>query len=291
MTFRKKSTRRIVLAVLLASALVYILPLLIIFTNSFMSPGEVLRHYRDEYDAFDWALQGNVHYVEYALIPDKISLGQYDTLLFQSPMYLDLFVNSLKLTLPTVAMQLVLGATAAYGFTIWKSPWREPLFCGYIVLMVLPFQATLVANYLTADRLNLLNTHWSIILPLGFSPLPVFILRQGMKGIPDSVREAAMLDGCNHWQLFSKIVLPMCRSALAAVLILGFADCWAMVEQPLIFLKDASLEPLSVTLSDISQGNMGLIFAASVFYMPPVVWLFLYEQDAFEEGIQLSALK
>ncbi len=83
----------------------------------------------------------------------------------------------------------------------------------------------------------------------------------------------------------------MCRSALAAVLILGFADCWAMVEQPLIFLKDASLEPLSVTLSDISQGNMGLIFAASVFYMPPVVWLFLYEQDAFEEGIQLSALK
>ncbi|MDO5401040.1 MAG: carbohydrate ABC transporter permease [Eubacteriales bacterium] len=290
MKIKKKSSRILVCGLLLTVAMLYILPLLLIVTNSFMSPREIFRHYSDSYDAFEAAREG-LHCVEYRLVPDRITLEQYDTLLLKTPVYLDLFLNSLKLTLPTVAMQLVLGATAGYGFTVWRSKWREPLFCLYIIVMVLPFQATLVANYLTADILKLVNTHWSIILPLGFSPLPVFIMRQSMKGIPVSVLEAARMDGCSHWQLFFRVAAPMCRGALMSVLILGFADCWAMVEQPLIFLKDTALEPLSVTLSEISRGDMGLIFAASVFYMPPVVWLFLYGQDAFEKGIRLSALR
>jgi multiple sugar transport system permease protein len=204
-------------------------------------------------------------------------------------MYLELFLNSLKLTLPIVLMQVVVGSAAAYGFTVWKSRFKDLLFCVYIIVMVLPFQATLVANYIMADTLGMLNTHSSIILPWGFNPFAVFIMRQSMKSIPASVFEAAQLDGAGHFRQFLHIALPISKGGIASLAILSFADCWAMVEQPMIFLRDSSLEPLSVMLYRIGQGNTGLIFAASVFYMLPVVWLFLYGQEYFERGIKMSS--
>ena len=288
---KKKLIKIPVKVFLIAVAVLYIVPLLIIFTNSFMSQGEIARNYSAEYDSFDSALQEQTHYAEYQLIPDTISLDQYDTLLLKTPMYLDLFVNSLKLALPIVLMQTMIGAAAAYGFTVWTFRFKEIVFCAYIIVMVLPFQATLVPNYIMAEKLGILNTHLSIILPTGFSPFAVFIMRQSMKGIPKAFFEAAQIDGASHWTQFRHIALPMSKGGLASLVILSCADCWAMVEQPLVFLKDANLEPLSVLLTNIGQQNMGLIFAASIFYMLPVVWLFLYGQEHFEQGIKLSALR
>ena len=280
--------RKIALTII---ALVYIIPLLIIFTNSFMRQGEILRNYGAEYDLFDHTLKGQTSYVEYRLIPERITLEQYNTLLFKTPMYLNLFLNSLKLTLPIALIQVVIGSTAAYGFTVWRSRFKEILFCSYIIVMVLPFQATLVANYIMADTLGILNTHRSIILPWGFSPFAVFIMRQSMKGIPHSIFEAAQIDGAGHLQRFLFIALPLSKGGVASLVLLTFADSWGMVEQPMIFLRDTAMEPLSVMLFVIGQSNMGLIFAASVFYMLPVVWLFLYGQEYFEQGVKLSALK
>ena len=156
---------------------------------------------------------------------------------------------------------------------------------------VLPFQATLVSNYIMADTLGILNTHSSIILPSGFSPFAVFIMRQSMKSIPNAVYEAAQIDGAGHLRRFIFIALPLSKGGVASLAILSFADCWSMVEQPMIFLRDSALEPLSVMLFKIGQGNIGLIFAASVFYMLPVVWIFLYGQEHLERGVKLSALK
>jgi multiple sugar transport system permease protein len=264
---------------------------MIILTSSFMSQGEITRNYGSEYDLFDHELRGQTRYIEYRLIPERITLDQYNTLLFKTPVYLDLFLNSLKLTLPIVLMQVIIGSAAAYGFTVWKSRFKEILFCGYIVVMVLPFQATLVANYIMADMLGILNTHSSIILPWGFSPFAVFIMRQSMKGIPMSVFEAAQIDGAGHLRQFFHIAMPISKGGAASLTILSFTDCWAMVEQPMIFLRDSSLEPLSVMLYRIGQGNTGLIFAASIFYMLPVVWLFLFGQESFERGIKMSSFK
>jgi multiple sugar transport system permease protein len=276
---------------LLIIALLYIIPILIIVTNSFMSQGEIARNYGTDYDSFNYDLKDQMHYVEYNLIPENITLEQYDTLLLKTPAYLDLFLNSLKLTLPIILMHVLIGAMAAYGFTVWKSRYKETLFFTYIILMVLPFQATLVSNYIMADTLGILNTHASIILPFGFSPFAVFILRQSMKNIPANILEAAQIDGANHFQRLIHIVLPSSKGGIASLIILSFADSWAMIEHPMIFLKDEKLEPLSVTLSKIGQNNMGLIFAAAVFYAIPVIWIFLYGQDHFEQGVKLSALK
>jgi multiple sugar transport system permease protein len=116
-------------------------------------------------------------------------------------------------------------------------------------------------------------------------------MRQSMKSVPYSVYEAAQIDGAGHFRRFIHIALPLSKPGIAALVILSFADAWGMVEHPMIFLRDSALEPLSVMLYRIGQGNMGLILAASVFYMLPVVWIFLYGQEHLERGINLSALK
>lgn len=276
---------------LTAIAAIYIFPLLIIFTNSFMQPGEIVRNYGAQYDIFDHALMGSVSYVRYRLIPEVISLRQYYALLFQTPMYLTFFTNSVRLTLPIILMHVTIGSLAAYGFTVWRWRFKEIIFCAYIIVMVLPFQATLVPNFIMAGRLGILNTHGSIILPIGFSPFAVFLLRQNMKGIPPSIFEQAQIDGAGHFRRFTGIALPMSAGGVASLVILSFADSWAMVEHPMVFLRDSALEPLSVVLFRIGQDNMGLIFAASVFYMLPMVWVFLYGQEYFEQGVKLSALR
>jgi len=200
-------------------------------------------------------------------------------------------MNSVRLTLPIVLMHVSIGSAAAYGFTVWKSRFKEIIFCIYIIVMVLPFQATLVPNFIMAGQLGILNTHNSIILPLGFGPFAVFIMRQSMKGIPYSIFEQAQIDGAGHFRRFLHIALPMTTGGIASLIILSFADSWAMVEHPMVFLRDSALEPLSVVLYRIGQDNIGLIFAASVFYMLPMIWVFLYGQAHFEQGVKLSALK
>ena len=276
---------------LIVISLAYIVPFAIIFTNSFMPQGEIIRNYGAEYDLFDYELKGQIHYAEYNLFPENISFEQYDTLLFKTPAYLDLFLNSIKLTLSIVIIQLIIGSAAAYGLTVWRPRYKEIIFCFYIVVMVLPFQATLVANYIMADTLGILNTHASVILPWGFGPFAVFVMRQSMKDLPVGILEAAQIDGANHVQRYFHIALPLSKAGGASLVILSFADCWAMVEQPVIFLKNAAMEPLSSALLKIGQENMGLIFAASVFYMLPMVWIFLYGQEYLERGVKLSAFK
>jgi len=276
---------------LIILSLLYVAPLLLIATNSLMSQGEINRNYSTEYDLFDYENKGQVHYVEYNLIPENITFDQYNTLFFKTPVYLDLFLNAIKLTLPIVLLQIVIGTFAAYGFTAWKSRFKEPLFYAYIIVMVLPYQATLVSNYITADNLGILNTHLSVILPWGFSPIAVFIMRQSMRSVPYNVYEAAQIDGAKHFRRFIHIALPLSKTGITALAVLSFADAWGMVEQPMVFLQDASMQPLSVMLYRIGQGNRGLVFAASVFYMLPVIWVLLCGWEHLERGINLSALK
>jgi multiple sugar transport system permease protein len=141
-----------------------------------------------------------------------------------------------------------------------------------------------------ADKLGLLNSPNAIILPGIFAAFGVFMLRQFMLDIPYAYIEAAKMDGAGHLQIFYKIMIPMIKPGLAALIILLFVDYWNMVEQPLIFLDDPFKQPLSVYLSRIN-GEKGIAFAASMLYMAPMVLLFLYAETYFIEGIQLSGIK
>jgi len=155
--------------------------------------------------------------------------------------------------------------------------------------MLMPFQVTLVPNYLMADWLGLIHRPTAVILPGIFAAFGVFMLRQFMLHIPYAYIEAAKIDGAGHLRIFLTIILPMVKPGLAALVVLLFVDYWNMVEQPLIFL-DPLRQPLSVFLSRLS-GEWGTVFAASMLYMSPMVLLFLYAEAYFIEGVQLSGIK
>jgi multiple sugar transport system permease protein len=141
------------------------------------------------------------------------------------------------------------------------------------------------------DRLGLLNHSASIILPGVFGAFGVFLLRQFMLHIHSAFIEAAKMDGAGYLRIFVSVALPMVKPGIAALIVLLFVDYWNMVEQPLIFLQDAAVQPLSVFLSRIQEDALGVSFAVSVVYMMPMVLLFLSAERYFIEGIQLSGVK
>ncbi len=270
-------------------AVLFLMPTVLTLTNSFMSPGEITANYGT---VFATNSAGGKAYiaerVNLKFIPDMVTFQQYVTVLLKSPAYLLKFWNAVILTVPIVLLQTGIALLAAFGFSRYRGRFREILFFLYIVVMLMPYQVTLVPNYLVSKWLGILDTRWAVILPGVFSPFAVFILTKCMRRIPPQLLEAARLDGANEWQTFVKICVPSCKSAIFSVIILIFIDYWNMVEQVLILLRDEEKQPLSVFLSQINAGEISLAFCVACIYMIPAILLFLYGEDSLVEGINYS---
>ena len=283
---KKRYFSRGMLTVLAAVfAFLFLMPTVLTITNSFMTQSEITANYGQ---VFQNATDGKSYIkdkINLKFIPDKVRFTQYFTVLLKSPDFLYKFWNSVILVAPIVLAQLAVASVAAYGFTRWRGKIRDTIFFAYVILMLMPYQVTLVPNYLVSDFLGLLNTRWAIILPGAFAPFSVFLLTKSMRRIPASLIESAKLDGAGEWHIFWNICLPQCRSALYSIAILVFIDYWNMVEQPLILLPDASQQPLSVYLSQINAGEIGIAFAAAVIYMVPGLLMFLHGEAYLVEGI------
>lgn len=278
--------------ILFTFAALFLFPTVFTVTNSFMSTTEISANYGKVFTGLGTSGGGRVFIAEKVnlqLIPDKVSFSQYATVLLKSPEYLIKFWNSVIYVLPIVIFQLVVAAGASYTIARVNTKFRSLVFFTYIILMLMPYQVTLVPNYLVISKMNLLDTRWAIILPGVFSPFSVFILTKYMKRIPKSIIEAAQLDGASEIRIFTRIFLPLCKSTLYSVAILVFIDYWNMVEQPLILLTNQDLYPLSVFLSKINEGDTGIALAIAVIYMVPPVLLFLYSEDYLIDGIAYSA--
>ena len=286
---KKRYFSRGMLTVLAAVfAFLFLMPTVLTITNSFMTQSEITANYGQ---VFQNATDGKSYIkdkINLKFIPDKVSFTQYFTVLLKSPDFLYKFWNSVILVAPIVLAQLAVASVAAYGFTRWRGKIRDTIFFAYVILMLMPYQVTLVPNYLVSDFLGLLNTRWAIILPGAFAPFSVFLLTKSMRRIPASLIESAKLDGAGEWHIFWNICLPQCRSALYSIAILVFIDYWNMVEQPLILLPDADMQPLSVYLSTINAGEIGIAFAVAVIYMIPGLLMFLHGEAYLVEGIAHS---
>ena len=285
---KRWSNMRIGIATVIAAffAVLFLLPIVLTICNSFMSGTEISANYGSVFATTETG--GKVYISEkinLKFIPDMVSFSQYATVLLKSPDYLLKFWNSVILVGPIVCFQLLVASLASYGFTRYRGRLREIIFFSYIILMLMPYQVTLVPNYLVSDWLNLLDTRWAIWLPGIFSPFAVFLLTKFMKRIPTSVIEAAQIDGAGEWQIYRRICMPLCKGALCSAAILVFIDYWNMVEQPLILLSDGETHPLSVFLSKINAGEIGLAFAVATIYMVPSLLIFLYGEEYLVEGI------
>lgn len=294
MNLRKRRQKERFLSIVLAvfigfAAFMFIVPTILTISNSFMTSNEITANYG--------AMLNNMNGTEKTFIsdklnlkfiPDKVTFSQYVSVLFKSPEYLLKFWNSVILVVPITVFQLLVALFASYGFARSSGKLKNIIFFSYIILMLMPYQVTLVPNFLVADKFGLLNTRWSIILPGIFSPFSVFLLTKIMRRIPSSYIEAAKLDGASEWQILFHICIPLCKSALFSVALLVFIDYWNMVEQPLIMLKDKEMHPLSIFLSEINTGDIGLAFAVAVIYMVPSLLMFLYGEEYLVEGITYS---
>ena len=219
--------------------------------------------------------------VNLKFIPDMVSFTQYYTVLFKSPNYLFKFWNSVILVVPIVVFQLLVAMFASRA----RGKLKEIIFFLYIILMLMPYQVTLVPNYLVSTWFHIVDTRWAIWLPGIASPFAVYLLTKFMRRIPSSYIEAAQIDGAGEFQIFRKICAPLCKGCLYSIAILVFIDYWNMVEQPIVLLSDTEMHPLSVFLSQINSGETGLAFAVATIYMIPGILIFLYGEDYLVEGI------
>ena len=237
------------------------------------------------------ALTGAGEMAKWTLFPSWPTLQPLAELLLDTPQFFAMFWNSVKIAAPAVFGQLVFGAPAAWAVSRMRFPGRRALFTLYICLMLMPFQVTMVPNFLVMDSLGLLDKLSSVVLPYAFSAFPVFIMVKGFDAVPRAMIEASMIDGAGHLRAFFSIGLPLGAPGILAALLLGFLECWSTIEQPIVFLRDPVNWPLSLYLPQIVSEKLGLAMSASLLMLAPAVLVFLIGQKYLELGIQAEGIK
>lgn len=277
-----RRTRRMILGIFLFTlALIAVFPVVYMLSHSLKS---------EELIAYIYSNEGISIWNKVFIKPFCIDLAQYYRIFFRTPEFLYLFWNSVLVTSTIVVFQVVMAILAAYGFSKIKFPGSDLLFFIYIVIMLMPFQVTLVPNYLVLHKLKLLDSYASLILPGIFNTFGVFFLKQFMESIDLVFIEEARLSGASELQVIRYIMVPICKPVIVSVAVLLFIDYWNMIEQPLVFITSIDKYPLSVYLSVITSDNMAIGFACSVLYMILPIFLMLYAENDLTSQLKLKRL-
>ena len=279
-----KIKQYITATLLLLPALLICFPVLLILTGSVMDSIELGQYLGPVFGDGEG-------FIRWKLMPDYPTFEHYGRLLFLTPSFFVLFWNSVKMVGLILVGQLLVGVPAAWAFAAYRVRGSRTLFALYVVLMLLPFQVTMLSSYLVLNKLSLLNTHQAIILPAVFSTFPIFLSYGGFRQIPVQLLEAARIDGAGEFTIFLKIGIPLGKSGLMSAIVLGFLECWNLMEQPLAFLEDKALWPLSLYLPEISWTQAGFALCASFVTLIPAAFVFVLGQDYLEQGIIYSGLK
>ena len=224
------------------------------------------------------ALAGAEGSSRWPLLPSWPTLQPLAEMLLDTPQFFMMFWNTFKLVIPSVLGQLIFGAPAAWALSRFRFPGRRIITTIYIVLMLMPFQVTMVPNFLVIDQLGLMDTIWAVIMPFAFSAFPVFIMIRGFDAVPRALLEAASIDGAGPVRTFINIGLPLGIPGILSALVLGFLECWSAIEQPMTFLRDPARWPLSLYLPQIVTEKLGLAMAASLLMLLPAALIFLFGQ-------------
>ena len=274
------------LMILILLSAVILIPIVFTFLYSFFPKGEIEAYLkqRGSYDATKW--------LDVLYAPAVFSLRQYYKIFIEDPTYLRLFCNSAMYAGAILLGQALVIPLTAYALSRFTFRGRDAIFFCILILMILPFQVTMAPSVMMLRWLGLMDTVWAVILPMCFSPFYIFLLRQFMVSIPNELLEAGMVDGVGAVRGFVHVILPVCKPILGAAAALSFADCWNMVEQPLVYLANRQdLRPLSVMFNQISTEGADVAFAGSALYILPTLLIYLYFQEDIVAGIQLSELK
>lgn len=273
-------------SLLMVLAVVMLLPVAVTFLFSFFSPAEIQAFMatRGSTDAAKW--------MEVKLVPVMFSMDQYYSVLIKDMSVLRMFVNSAIYTVAILLGQAVVIPAMAYALSRFEFRGRDAIFFLILLLMVLPFQVTMVPNVLTLRQMGLLNTPWAVVLPMWFTPFYIFLIRQFMVGLPKDLYEAGQMDGAGTIRCYWQITVPVCRPIIGAAVALSFADCWNLVEQPMTYLvQRPDLQPLSVMFNQLAAESRGTEFAGATLYILPALFVYLYFMKDILAGVQLTEMK
>jgi multiple sugar transport system permease protein len=202
--------------------------------------------------------------------------------------------NTFFLTIVVTLLQLLTSSFAAYSFAKLRFRYRNGLFLAYIATIAMPWQVYMVPQFILMRRMGLNDRLLAIICLQAFSAFGVFLMKQFYEGIPDDLCEAARIDGMSEYQIYTRIMLPLSKPALATLVIFTFVNTWNDYLGPLIYLKTQNKKTIQLGLKMfISQysSDYGLIMAGSMLSLIPVLIIFLCFQKYFVEGVASTGLK
>jgi len=248
---------------------------------------------------FVWMLSGSVKTLDtifnnpLQVFPPDPQWSNYSKLWAELPMGRWIF-NSGYIVVISVLGRLVFTATAAYAFARLRFPGRDYIFYGFLAAMMIPGEVTLIPGFVLIRELGWYDSHLALIVPQLSDAFAIFLLRQFFLSIPREIEEAARIDGASHLRVFLSIVLPLSKSALAVVAVLGFMAVWNSFLWPLIMLDSAEKFTLPVGLQFLNSArntDWPSLMAGNVIGLVPVVIIYLAAQKYFIEGITMTGLK
>ena len=204
------------------------------------------------------------------------------------------FKNSFKLAIIITVLQVLTSSFAAYPFAKMHFPGKDLIFLCYIATIAVPWQVYMVPQFIMIRKMQLADTHLSLILMQAFTAFGVFLMRQAYLSIPNELSEAARIDGLSEFGIYRKIMLPLSKSAIATLIIFSFVNVWNDYMGPMIYLNSTELKTIQLGLRMfITQysADYNLIMAAALISLIPVGVLFLSMQRFFIEGVATSGLK
>lgn len=273
---RQKITKWILTVIMLIVGLLCIYPFIFMLSSSFKLSGDVLTK-------------------PFQIIPNPFTFenitGLFNTEYYNFPLW---YLNTIIVTGITLLFKIVLITYTAYGFSKINFKGRDAIFLVLLAAMMIPSDIMIIPRYIIFKKLHILNTFWSIILPSLVDVYFVFLLRQSFIGIPESISEAAKIDGCNHFRIYAQIVVPLAKPAITTMMLFSFVWVWNDYMSPYLYISDIKKQMLSVGIKLFSSGQVqdyGSQMAAATLVLLPIIVVFLFCQRYFVESSTSSGVK
>lgn len=237
--------------------------------------------------------QGEVSSVPIKFFPGELRWSNYALAMERAP-YIQLYINTILMMIGRIFCALLFSSMAAYGFARIKFPGSNIFFSIVIIQMMVPGEIFMIPQYLMVSSLGALNSIFALVFPGLVSAFGTFLLNQNFKSLPYELEEAAILDGCNRWQIYYKIMLPLTKSALISLGVFTALFAWKDLMWPLIVNMDMSKLTLSsglATLKDSLSSQQGALMASAVLATFPMLIIYSICQKQFIEGIAQTGLK
>ncbi|MDD2970149.1 MAG: carbohydrate ABC transporter permease [Lachnospiraceae bacterium] len=276
MSHKNKNAVRIILFYLLTFgiAMIVVIPFFWMVSTSLKSKGAIMQI------PIEW-------------IPQDPTLDSYKTVFTRFPL-VQAIINSFGITITYTVVTILSASMAAFAITKIKFAYADIIFKLFLASMMIPTQVTLIPLFVIMNKLGLINTYPSVILPSLFRAFAVFLLVQQMRGIPNDFMEAAKIDGAGMFRIYAIVIMPLTKSAIATLTITTFMECWNDYLWPLLMLSDKTKMTLTLALNSLN-GQYGteynLLMAGSLISMLPIMCIYAFAQKYFKAGLMSGGVK